>query len=229
MKHCIVSLALAACLAPVPASAETEVVDTYRISMRLQVPEIVNNMASLGRRKFRLHRLDGFVEVAYSDPCRAPRVRFASLTNRSYRVAGSPVTYLTVVDSAVWAAVGDNRTDRFKTASVAMRIEANPSYNIGDDEPDNTLVLWLAGRGSSGFKRIVGYAAGQLGCGCRAYGHVSPTRIAYVPYVGSAWWYCPPLYSYPAVTDIASCYGNWTMKFVRREEREAPVDTDDGM
>ena len=226
MKHCIVSLALAACLVPVPAPAETEVVDTYKITMRLQVPEIVDNMASLGRRRFRTHRLEGSVEVAYSSPQSAPRVRFSALTNRSYTVGGVPVTYSAVADSVVWAAIGDNARGTFKVPAVAMSVEADPSYNVGDDEPDNTLLLRLAGRGSS-FKRLSGYAAGQLGCGCMAYGHLSPTRIAYAPYVGPYWWCWTPRYSYPHATDIASCWGAWSMKFVAREEREAPVDTED--
>ena len=77
-------------------------------------------------------------------------------------------------------AIGSNKTNKFKTASICFSIIAEPSYNIGEIDEETALYVTLAGKGninSSGtMSSAMGYVAGTLGCGCRDYGHVSPTR-----------------------------------------------------
>ena len=47
-----------------------------------------------------------------------------------------------------------------------------------------------------------GGVAGQLGCGCMAYGHTSPTRL---------------LYDLCMVMDTAAAWGTWRAKLVKTE------------
>lgn len=211
------SAASAAASEKVPA-----VVDEYVLECRLKVPVIVDNMQSTGARKYKTQRIEGRLFVAYYDEGEEPAVWIEGLVNKSYKVGGSHVTYETAVEGAMVHAVGSNKTGKFKTTTLNMSIEADPSYNIGDDEPDNTLLLAFAGKGSSP-DALSGYASGQLGCGCRAYGHKSPTRIVYRPCVGSKYAnaFSPP-YRYPTVTDIAPCWGTWRARF-RARFRSADV------
>ena len=189
--------------------------DRYDLKLTLKVPAIVDNMESKGRRVYRTQRLRGTLVAYYYDERRDPYVAVVGLYNMDYTIRGRCVTYGTTVSDVLWRAVGDNRKEVFKKAAFGFRIEANPSYNVGDDEPDNTLILTLAGAGT--VKGVSGNASGQLGCGCMAYGHVSPTRIVYCPYVGSRWAQtCWPHWWYPTVVDIAPCWGTWAIKFRER-------------
>ena len=191
-------------------------VDEYALKMALKVPAVVDNMQSLGYRKYKTQRVEGRLFVAYYDEASEPAVWIEGLVNKSYRIRGECVTYETEVEGAMLHAVGSNKTGRFKTTTLTMSIEADPSYNVGDDEPDNTLLLVLSGQGPTP-KTLSGHAAGQLGCGCRAYGHTSPTRIVYWPYLGSKYAAaCFPNYWYPTVVDIAPCWGTWRAKFKSR-------------
>lgn len=100
--------------------------------------------------------------------------------------------------------IGNNKTNVFKTASICFDFAAEPSYNIGEFDEDTSLYITLAGKGTidanGAIKKAQGYAAGTLGCGCRAYGHTSPTRE--LGYNGAT----------DNVTDVASVYGTWTLK-----------------
>lgn len=200
--------------------------DCYDLVMKLRVPVVYDNTKSLGERKYKSQKLVGTVKVTYFDSALPPDVKVTDLVNRSYRVNGEHVTYDTAVDSVIWVSVGNNATERFKTAAVSFVLDADPSYNVGDDEPDNTLILRLSGYGTYA-KYVRGYVAGQLGCGCRAYGHKSPTRIMCIPYIGSKYlepacitgW---PVYWYPTVTDIAPCWGTWYMRI--RDRKTGAVD-----
>lgn len=187
MKRLIV-LAVLPCM----AFAKTSV---YDVTMRLQVPAIVDNMQSLGKRVYRTQTLKGRMTVEDGDW--EPTVSFVRLENRSHKIGGRNVTYEVEVDGVGWHGVGDNRKDTFKRASVFFSVEATPSYALADGE-DNTLILTLAGKGSSD-RSIRGYASGQLGCGCYAYGHVSPTRI----------------YGTDRVVDTAAVYGTWRAEKVK--------------
>ena len=142
----------------------------YDVSMRLYVPRVYDNSGSSGYRKYQSQKLVG--NLCVTTDGRATM----SLTNLTHRVGGQRVTYDVEVEDALMALVGSNAKNVFKTSSVTLRITALPSY-IPAYRPtdDETLELTLAGRGSSS-KRVFGYAAGTLGCGCSWYGHVSPTR-----------------------------------------------------
>jgi hypothetical protein len=94
---------------------------------------------------------------------------------------------------------------------------ADPSYNIGSVIEDNVLQLKLSGHGrmSKGYlKTIKGQVVGRIGCGCMAYGHVSPTRL-YLGWITSV------------VVDIASVHGTFKATFKsRRYEPDDPVEDD---
>lgn len=194
MKKTIATLAA---LLPLVSPART---DVYRFRASVKVPRVYDNAQSLGYRKYQTQRLEGILRVTPGKGLE-PKVELA-LTNRTHKVGGSPVTYETDVGGALWHVVGSNKTGVFKTPSVKFSVDANPSYNIGADEPDNTLILTFAGKGTS-WKRLSGYAAGQLGCGCYAYGHTSPTRL---------------LYDLTTPVDTAAAWGTWNAKYLRTEE-----------
>lgn len=169
-------------------------VDVYDFSMTLHVPRVYDNWQSTGYRKYRTQKITGTLRVE-SEGDGEPVLTFSRLTNKNHKVNGRNVEYEVFdIDSVAWHLVGSNRTGCFNTPSVCWWMMCEPDYNIGDDGEDNTLVVELAGRGSGRWLR--GSVAGTLGCGCRAYGHVSPTRI-----FGSG-----------AVVDTAAVYGTWKAK-----------------
>ena len=105
--------------------------------------------------------------------------------------------------------MGNNKTKKFKTASMCFSIMAEPNYNIGAFDEDTSLFVTLAGKGTIRNGKIQsakGYVAGTLGCGCYAYGHKSPTRIIKQHGVSDN------------VTDIASVHGTWQIRFVKWAE-----------
>ena len=158
--------------------ANTNVTDIYELRMRLKIPAIIDNMESQGRRKYKSQLFYGELRIHYTgkDGDYSAEISIPALTNRSYKIRDNCVTYRTEITGyPIWSAIGDNKTGVFNKATLAFGINADPSYNVGDDEPDNTLILTLSLIGNQ-FGRMSGYAAGQLGCGCHAYGHVSPTR-----------------------------------------------------
>lgn len=53
-------------------------------------------------------------------------------------------------------------------------------------------------------KTIKGSVKGQIGCGCRAYGHLSPTRV-WLGFVSDY------------VVDVAPLYGTFSAQFLSRE------------
>lgn len=189
-------LVFALLMLPLAALAVT---DVYAFKLSLRVPRVYDNTKSLGYRKYQTQRLEGTLRVKRAEGLE-PVVEIAGLKNRTHKVGGSPVTYRVSTDGVLWHVVGSNRTRKFKTASVKFEIDADPSYNVGADEPDNTLLLCLAGSGSA--SKLSGYASGQLGCGCYAYGHTSPTRL---------------LYDLCTVVDTAAVWGTWTARFKRTE------------
>ena len=184
------------------------VTDYYDFRLYLKVPVIVDNMESQGYRKFKRQELRGTLTVHYFENHLNETVfdmSIPALTNKHYKIRGANVTYETTVgESPVWVAIGNNRTGVFHNSCIAIDIDANPSYNVGDDEPDNTLILKISGRGNQ-FSMFSGFAAGQIGCGCHAYGHISPTRQL------------GPQGATDKVQDIAACFGQFRMKWVGYE------------
>ena len=233
MNKLTMMLALAAmCVMPGPAATTnvTEVVDEYEFNMVLKVPRTYDNMQSRGYRKYQTQRVKGTLLIVYSaDGCgQNTYIQITDLVNKTHKVAGEHVRYTTMVDDVKLGYVGSNKTGVFKTPFLSFAMDANPSYNVGADEPDNTLVLEVSGYGTSkvmknwqGYKnvqyisKIVGSAAGNLGCGCMAYGHTSCTRLA-------AWFGATD-----EVTDIAAIRaGAWSAKWKKRYIRERKVRLD---
>ena len=210
----------------------TEVVDEYKFTMILRVPRTYDNMQSLGYRKYQAQRCYGVLRIVYSadGTGRSTYLEMVDLYNKTHKVGGKCVEYLTIIGSDEWPTrigyIGNNKTGKFTTPFVSFSMDANPSYNVGDDEPDNALILRLSGSGTSklitwnGYKnvriikRLRGKLAGDLGCGCTAYGHLSCTRTAS--------WFGPNL---DEATDIAAIDGgHWTATWKRRYMREREDD-----
>ena len=138
------------------------------------------------------------------------------LTNRTHRINGKNITYVCHPDDEhqnLVVAVVSNRTMKFGQGGIDIAFIADPSYNIGGVEEDNTLMLRLVGMGSitsDRLRTLRGSATGRIGCGCHAYGHISPTRI----------WHS---FLTEIVVDVAPMYGSFTARFKGRtyvEENE---------
>lgn len=181
----------------------------YTFTMSLHIPKIYNNTSSLGYRKYQTQKIVGQMQLCYDADGSLVDVQFYNLVNKTHKLSnGKNVTYKTVLDSVVYprfTAIGNNKSGKFKTATVAFAIAAEPSYNIGLFDEDTSLYLTLAGKGTIGknglMTKATGYAAGTLGCGCKAYGHISPTRSLDWNGVSSE------------VVDVAAAYGTWKIKY----------------
>lgn len=188
--------ALAVLLSFVVTSAlfAEQTTDVYDFKMRVKVPRIYDNTQSLGKRKWQTQYIYGQMLVDYNTDDIAPIVTFKNCYNKTHKINGKNVTYLCEqgYDEVVrrWVVMGNNKTGSFKDGSCFFYADFEPSYNIGDDEPDNSLLLYFGGYGtlqkvssspcagtSCKVKRWSGYCVGTMGCGCRAYGHTSPTRV----------------------------------------------------
>lgn len=133
-----------------------------------------------------------------------------NLFNKTHRLSnGKHVTYDGYLDESKpfrVSAIGNNRTQKFNVASICFSLMAEPNYNIGQFDEDTSLFVTLAGKGTirnEQIKNAKGSVAGTLGCGCYAYGHVSPTRII--------WWYGIS----DIVTDVAAVYGSWRIRRIK--------------
>ena len=182
--------------------------DVYELKMSLKVPRVYDNTESLGYRQYQTQTVVAQLLVEHGDGGE-PSITISCAENRTHKVGGRRVTYApTEAEGVVWHVLGSNRTGKFRTGSLKFELDLNPSYNVGEDEPDNALILTLAGRGnvsSDGrLKRANGYLAGQIGCGCSAYGHVSPTRVL------------GPFGATGQVVDIAAVHGHWRLKWLSR-------------
>lgn len=199
-------------------SCYADVVDLYKFTMKLHVPRVYDNTTSKGYRKYQTQTITGYLYASYDDNDNVT-LSIDSCYNKTHKVSGSNVKYQVTVDNdgtvlyPRWTYIGDNKTQKFTTPSVAFYIDCFPSYAKGADEPDNSLLLTLAGTGTtkklkkSGaiyITKLKGYASGILGCGCMAYGHVSPTRQ-----IG----FCGPRLS--EVKDVCSVWGTWTASYVK--------------
>lgn len=189
---------VAAVLVPAKAGEPAGPQELWELRMSLYVPRIYDNMESKGSRRYQRQLLRGHFRVTPADGAE-PEVEVLDLENWTHRVNGQRVTYSSLpAESVLWHAVGNNRTGVFRARSVQFRFEAMPSYAIGPvPDEDNSLIITLSGCSTSGGqRRLRGYAAGQMGCGCMAYGHVSPTRI----------------WGQDVVRDTAAVFGTWYAK-----------------
>ena len=202
-------------------------IDQYEIKIVAKVPRIYDNTQSLGYRKYQNQRITGDFYVYYYDDG-SKQFICTNMVNLTHKINGSNVTYTCTIDNygeyvyPRWNAIGNNKTGKFNVSSVAFYMDMEPSYNVGEDEPDNSLLLTFSGYGTMATKKIYwfgynknyityqvnritsGYATGTMGCGCRAYGHKSPTRIIDE---------CGPSDS---VDDVASVYARFQLKFIKR-------------
>lgn len=196
MKKLIIMLLVAA--SAFMAGAE---VVAYKLTMNLKVPRVYDNTKSKGYRKIQLQQIVGYVYIDKSlgkDDVE-PWIETYNLVNKTHKVSGACVTYHdSVAEDVMWRYTGSNKTGVFKNVNLKFSLDLDPSYNIGVDEPDNALIITLSGYGSSE-STIKGNVTGQIGCGCTAYGHVSPTRT-----LGCL------------VSDITPLYGTFSMKRVAR-------------
>lgn len=193
-------------------TVQAEIVDVYDFKMSLRIPRIYDNMSSLGYRKYQTQMIKGYLVLTYKDRTSQPEISIQSLYNKTHKISGQYITYDTEVDNEGMyffprmCYVGNNKTQKFTTPNLTFYMIAEPSYNIASEvDEDNSLYIMLSGIGNSiklkGTNTIVaksfrGNVTGTLGCGCKAYGHVSPTRTMTVDGPGD-------------VTDVATTYGTW--------------------
>ena len=200
------------------ATASATVVDTYLFTMRLNVPRVYDNMQSLGYRKYQAQTLKGELFFIYTDSGETI-VKVKDLENRTHKVNGRKVTY-TCYDypyndnGVLVVGVGSNKTLKFTQGGASFSFVADPSYNIGIVQEDNSLYLELSGHGTlkgDVLKNLKGSVRGRIGCGCYDWGHVSPTRL----FLG---------YLTDMVCDIAPLDG--TFKATFKQRYIGPVDVD---
>lgn len=184
--------------------------DEYQFLMRLNVPQVVDNTTSQGRRIYRAQMIKGQMYIVWLADGDF-RIEFGDLVNSNFKVGGANVTYIgremKEVVSSRYNYIGDNKTGKFIKPCLAFFGEFVPSYAKGEAGEDNSFYLMFGGYGLSGVKRahggariatrINGYVAGVQGCGCSDYGHVSPTRDATISGPGVQ------------VNDVVSTSGRW--------------------
>ena len=170
-----------------------------------------DNAKSLGRRVYQTQRITGEMLIRYDMAGELVDIAFAGMTNRTHRLSDGrlltyPDTRLGDVVYPRFNAIGNNKTGKFDTASVCFYFEAEPSYNMGEFDEDNALYVMASGRGvfhpsKKYLRRASGRAAGTFGCGCGAYGDVSPTRR--IGKNGAT----------DVVDDVAAVDGTWSIVF----------------
>lgn len=208
------------------------VTDIYKFTLTLKVPRIYNNTESLGYRKYQSQKLEGRLYITWKDELvTRPQITVSNLVNKTHLINDNRIRYYVEVDDYFILprlnVIGNNKTDKFKTSSIVFYMDANPSYNIGADEPDNTLMLLVSGKGIVNRKykayyifpewekylyyeeysicnKLKGTVSGNIGCGCREYGHKSPTRLM------------GPYKHLNKIDDIASVFGTWRAVHERR-------------
>jgi len=218
------------------------VTDVYTFKMKVCVPRIYDNMTSQGYRKYQWQQIKGDMCITYQvgedgEYIDRPKIEIKNLVNATHKINGKNITYKCSVNNdgeldgpyTRVNVIGSNKTDIFKQASIVFYMDAEPSYNIGEDDEDNSLLITLGGYGTvvdvkwhpyyyccgskyskcylkiSIIKSLKGYLGGTLGCGCKAYGHKSPTRV--MGYDGPT----------DMVDDVGSVFGQWTTTFKERK------------
>ena len=151
-----------------------------------------------------------------------PEVVITNLVNKTQKLSnGSQIKYRCRIDQdkipTIVNYIGDNKKGLFKTGSIVFFLDADPNYNKGEDDPDNSLLVAVSGKSSTRktwfaeflgnaykylgyyyeYNTFSGNVAGTLGCGCYAYGHTSPTRVGGACGASSN------------VSDVAAVWGSW--------------------
>ena len=195
-------------------------IDTFELKMKVRVPRVYDNTHSLGYRKYQWQTIVGPMKLVWKDGQDTPDVEFGTLTNKTHKLSNKKnINYSVMLDENTmysrFNAVGSNMKHQFKTAAINFAIIADPvSYAVWEDpDEDNSLLLTLAGAGNIVTKKGItrlnnasGSLAGTLGCGCKEYGHTSPTRV-----LGENGPICDD------IDDVAAAYGTWSMKWKRSD------------
>ncbi len=195
------------------------ITDYYSFRMTLKVPQVINNTTSQGKRGYQIQYILGELSITYFEDG-SVMFDLYDLYNKKFKVNGGKVTYNANIDyEKIYPRltyIGNNKTERFTTATLAFFADFYPSYAKGEAGEDNSFLLQFAGRGSTSTslakgcrlpKMFVGYCAGTQGCSCSAYSHKSPTR--------KATWYGPS--SEP--DDVAATWGTWKATFIKSTSR----------
>ena len=184
MKKLFIAFSACALAVLTTLAATKQVVDTYKFTMHLKIPRIYDNMESMGYRKLQWQDFQGELRVTYKSNGRL-YVRVKNLVNNTHKIGGSKITYKCQDYDGfdpLLVAIGSNKSNKFKVGGIEFAFIADPSYNIGAATEDNTLMLHLSGYGKIGGSKhtitnLQGAVTGQIGCGCKEYGHMSPTRL----------------------------------------------------
>lgn len=187
--------------------------DVYSIQLYLKVPQVLDNTTSKGSRKYKMQKIKGEMYMSWFDNG-SYELDFGNLVNTKFSIGGRNVTYTGYEGYASiprsYTYIGSNKTGKFKTPCLSFHLELEPSYAIGGNNEDNSFYLQLSGSGTSSFvnsigcrvaKTFSGYCAGTQGCGCSAYSHLSPTRIAES---------CGPSCR---ATDVVATWGTWKARW----------------
>lgn len=204
------------CMVPIQEDSAIVATDIYDLSLRLKVPQVVNNSLSTGSRKFQNQTIRGQLYVQWRENGRYT-LDFGNLENKNFKVGKVNVKYTGYEDSEVvyprFNYIGNNATETFRTPCICFYLELEPSYAIGGNSEDNSFFLLLSGKGTSTVKSKIGsriasnfhgYVTGTQGCGCYAYGHKSPTRVASM--------YGPS----EVVEDVVPTFGTWDARWKKR-------------
>lgn len=167
--------------------AHSSAVDVYDFKARVNIARVYANSDSLGYRKFQKQTLEGRIEIEYGEEFQ-PSISLVGLVNKTHKVNGENVTYKCLTnDERLYRRmnfIGSNKTGKFRTPAICLFVEAYPSYAVESQDEDNSLYFVMSGKGSSTTcmgaripKTIIGKIAGTIGCGCKGYRHISPTRV----------------------------------------------------
>lgn len=195
--------------------------DVYDVKLYADMPRVYDNMSSIGYRKYQRQQIVGQMYVMY-DKNDQITLWFSQFTNKTYKINGDPVTYEVLFDSESlhnFSWCGNNKTGKFTRPNCNFAISMIPSYKIGSEMLDDVHLQISCTKGSKrkisicGQDAIIasllsGYCAGQIGCNCKAWGHISPTRM---------WGFFGPNCT---VTDIASVNGKVKMKWNKALSRK---------
>lgn len=187
--------------------------------MTLYIPRVYDNTTSLGYRKYQRQLIRGEMRITYDplDNVNRPEITITNLVNQTHKISDVPLSYTTYLEEYPYPRInliGDNKTKTFKTASLIFALVCEPSYAITPADEDNSLYITLSGKGTTiktKGRRIIrtmtGNVAGQQGCSCSAYGHVSPTRV-------NGYW--GPWLDW--IDDVAAAWGTWRATYKRTED-----------
>ena len=239
MKNMIKTILTVLCFCIVGSAAAYT--DTYAFKLSAKVPRIYDNNQSKGYRKYQGQVIKGYLHITYpetKDGFGRPTVTITDLYNKTHKISGQSITYKCTVNNDGNAEgpmtrvnlIGSNKTGEFNTASILFYLDAEPSYNKGEDDEDNSLLITLGGSGkckkfehyqyvccNGKLKKVKlgkcmaissasGAFGGSLGCGCYAYGHISPTRVA------------SPCGPSEIVDDVAATWGTWSMSYLESSD-----------